>query len=640
MPNPKESAAGRGAPMKEAGPRGANAPPEPTEAPEKPGAAALAALCADTSDYRRAATDLEYFGKYYLPHYFSLPAPPFHRELDALWRSRVMDGADPVRDACRILSKTGTRTAIAAPRGHAKSTVISLKNALHAALYGYKRYILLVSDTETQAVGFLDAIKSELEENPRILRDFGEQPGKKTWKTSSILLANGCRIDAVGSGQKLRGRRNHERRPDLILCDDIENDEGVRTAEQRDKLAAWFYKAVCKSGDRYTDILMIGTVLHHDALLARVLKNPGFQSRTYRAILSDSASPLWDDWERLYTDLADPKRERTAHAFFYRHRKEMLTGTRVLWPEKLSYYDLRVMRLAEGECAFQSEMLNQPVNPDDCLFSPQWFRFYSPAEVDFRAPRFRFYGYCDPSLGKSAQSDYSAIVTLAVDGDSGTAYVYDADLARRHPDRIISDILEKERLLRRETGRGYTLFGAETNQFQWFLKEQLARESAKAGLYLPIQGVRATEDKTLRVESLQPDIRNGYILFRRDQTLLLQQLSEFPLGAHDDGPDALEGAHAGAKGERPAQSRRPAPVSPLPPPRGRAKGDHSQRKNGPLIPPKTARAAPLTCHCPPLRGRCCPRCAKNCPPSRSRLSTWCAPCRRCRSAVRFRTKLT
>ena len=364
------------------------------------GAAALAALCADTSDYRRAATDLEYFGKYYLPHYFSLPAPPFHRELDALWRERVMDGADPVRDACRILSKTGTRTAVAAPRGHAKSTVMSLKNALHAALYGYKRYILLVSDTETQAVGFLDAIKSELEENPRILRDFGEQPGKKTWKTSSILLANGCRIDAAGSGQKLRGRRNHERRPDLILCDDIENDEGVRTAEQRDKLAAWFYKAVCKSGDRYTDILMIGTVLHHDALLARVLKNPGFQSRTYRAILSDSASPLWDDWERLYTDLADERRERTAHAFFYRHRKEMLTGARVLWPEKLSYYDLRVMRLAEGESAFQSEMLNQPVNPDDCLFSPQWFRFYNPAELDFRAPRFRFYGYCDPLARK------------------------------------------------------------------------------------------------------------------------------------------------------------------------------------------------------------------------------------------------
>ena len=136
--------------------------------------------------------------------------------------------------------------------------------------------------------------------------------------------------------------------------------------------------------------------------------------------------------------------------------------------------------------------------------------------MDFRSPSFRFYGYCDPSLGRTATSDYSAIVTLAVHGDTGLAYVWDADIQRRHPDRIIADILKKERQLGRETSRGYTLFGAEANQFQWFLKEQLARESARQGLYLPIQGVRASEDKGLRIESLQPDVKNGYILFRRD----------------------------------------------------------------------------------------------------------------------------
>ena len=168
-----------------------------------------------------------------------------------------------------------------------------------------------------------------------------------------------------------------------------------------------------------------------------------------------------------------------------------------------------------------------------------------------RFSRFRFYGYCDPSLGRGANSDYSAIITLAVDGETGLSYVWDADIARRHPDKIIADILEKERLLRREVGRGYVLFGAETNQFQWFLKEQLARESARQGLYLPIQGIRSTEDKTMRVESLQPDVKNGYILFRPDQTLLLQQLSQFPLGAHDDGPDALEGARTLARRKGP-----------------------------------------------------------------------------------------
>ena len=492
------------------------------------------------------ARDPAAFGRMYLSHYFTRPSPAFHRELAALWRRRVMKNRDPDTERDAMLSDKGTRSAIAAPRGHAKSTVMSLQNVLHAALYGYKRYILLVSDTEAQAVSFLDAIKNELETNERILADFGKQSGK-TWKTGSIVLSNGCRIDAVGSGQKLRGRRNYERRPDLILCDDIENDEGVRTAEQRQKTADWFWKAVCKSGDSYTDILVIGTILHHDSLLANLLENPGFQSRRYQAVLSEPASPLWQEWEALATDLSDPEREKAALLFFRSRRKEMLTGAKVLWPQKLSYYDLRLMRLTEGEAAFNSEMQNQPIDPAACLFSSQWFRYFNPAEVDFRSSSFRFYGYCDPSLGRTATSDYSAILTLAVDGDTGLGYVYDADIQRRHPDRIISDILEKERLLRRETGRGYTLFGAETNQFQWFLKEQLARESARQGLYLPIQGVRATEDKTMRIESLQPDVKNGYILFRRDQTLLLHQLSQFPLGAHDDGPDALEGVRTLAR---------------------------------------------------------------------------------------------
>lgn len=500
----------------------------------------------DTAAFHRAAADPSFFGKYYLPHYFTRPSPRFHRELDSLWKKRVMKRLNPVTDAPRMLSASGKRSAVAAPRGHAKSTVMSLKNVLHAALFGYKRYILLISDTENQAVSFLDAIKNELETNELLLRDFGEQAGKP-WKTGSILLQNGCRIDAVGSGQKVRGRRNYERRPDLILCDDIENDEGVRTAEQRQKTANWFWKAVCKSGDSYTDILLIGTILHHDSLLSNLLENPGFFGLKFKAVEAEAPSPLWQTWESLFTDLSNLNREKEAQSFFTTHKQEMLAGSKVLWPQKLSYYDLCVMRLTEGESAFNSEMQNTPINPADCLFSPQWFRFYEPHEVNFQSPRFRFYGYCDPSLGRSVNSDYSALITLAVDGDSGLAYVWDADIQRRHPDQIIADILEKARLLRRETGHGYTLFGAETNQFQWFLKEQLAKESARQGLYLPVQGVRSTEDKTMRVESLQPDVKNGYIRFRRDQALLLQQLAQFPLGAHDDGPDALEGCRTLAR---------------------------------------------------------------------------------------------
>ena len=79
-------------------------------------------------------------------------------------------------------------------------------------------------------------------------------------------------------------------------------------------------------------------------------------------------------------------------------------------------------------------------------------------------------------------------------------------------------------------------------QFQWFLKEELAKASARAGLYLPIEEVPQTADKTMRVQTLQPDIKNHYIKFNKRHKLLLEQMEQFPMGAHDDGPDALHGA--------------------------------------------------------------------------------------------------
>ena len=125
----------------------------------------------------------------------------------------------------------------------------------------------------------------------------------------------------------------------------------------------------------------------------------------------------------------------------------MLEGTEVLWEEKLSYYDLMVMRLTEGEASFNSEEQNEPINPEDCIFNPEWFEFYNEAEIDFKNRDFLFFGFVDPSLGKTKHSDFSAIITLAKHKVSGYMYVMDADIERRHPDKIIGDILEKEKML-------------------------------------------------------------------------------------------------------------------------------------------------------------------------------------------------
>ena len=495
------------------------------------------------------AIDMEFFGRAYFPHYFSRPSPEFHRELDAIWQQGVLKGRYPLTaaDTKTISRLPGVRRAVAAPRGHAKSTNLTFKGTMHSTLYGYKHYPIIISDSSEQAEGFLDNIRVEFEENTAILEDFGPLAGS-VWRSNVLVTKTNIKIEAIGSGKKIRGRKHRNWRPDLIILDDVENDENVRTPEQRKKLKDWFDKAVSKCGDDYTDIVYIGTLLHYDSLLAKTLANPAYRSIKYKAVIRFSqADDLWQQWETIFTDLSNDDREADALAFFQAHKTAMLEGTQVLWEEKLSYYDLMVMRVSEGEASFNSEEQNEPINPDDCLFMEEWFDYYNEAEVNFGDPAFDFFGFIDPSLGKTKRSDFSAIVTLAKHKGSGYMYVVDADIERRHPDRIIADVLAKERWLRASFGHGYRKLGAETNQFQWFLKEALAKASAKAGLYLPIEEVQQTSDKVMRVQTLQPDVKNKYIKFNRRHKRLLEQLTQFPMGAHDDGPDALEGARSIAK---------------------------------------------------------------------------------------------
>ena len=282
-----------------------------------------------------------------------------------------MKGMNPSTDAKQISRANGCRRAVEAPRGHAKSTNFTFKDSIHSAVYAYKHYEIILSDSSEQAEGFLSDIKTELEENAALREDFGELEGR-VWKASVILLSNGVKIEALGAGKKIRGRRHKQWRPDLILCDDLENDENVNTPEQRKKLRDWFYKAVSKAGDTYTDIVYIGTLLHYDALLANVAKNPEYEAVRYKGVISFATNTaLWDAWERIFTDLENPKHKEDAEDFFKANEAEMLEGTAVLWEEKLPYYALMVMRVSEGEASFSSEIQNEPIDPENCAFAEE-----------------------------------------------------------------------------------------------------------------------------------------------------------------------------------------------------------------------------------------------------------------------------
>ena len=123
---------------------------------------------------------------------------------------------------------------------------------------------------------------------------------------------------------------------------------------------------------------------------------------------------MWDAWERIFTDLENPKHKEDAEDFFKANEAEMLEGTAVLWEEKLPYYALMVMRVSEGEASFSSEIQNEPIDPENCAFAEEWFDFYDDGQLppDFSDPKFLFVAANDPSLGKNRKSDTSAIIGI------------------------------------------------------------------------------------------------------------------------------------------------------------------------------------------------------------------------------------
>ncbi|MCQ4838214.1 hypothetical protein NE556_24105, partial [[Clostridium] symbiosum] len=88
-----------------------------------------------------------------------------------------LKGEYPITPAkVKLISRmNGTKRVVAAPRGHAKSTSLTFKGSIHAIVYEYKHYPILISDSSEQAEGFLDNIRVEFEENEALREDFSDQ---------------------------------------------------------------------------------------------------------------------------------------------------------------------------------------------------------------------------------------------------------------------------------------------------------------------------------------------------------------------------------------------------------------------------------------------------------------------------------
>jgi predicted phage terminase large subunit-like protein len=143
-------------------------------------------------------------------------------------------------------------------------------------------------------------------------------------------------------------------------------------------------------------------------------------------------------------------------------------------------------------------------------------------------------------MGKKNTSDPSAIIVLGRNTITGQMYCLEANIKRRHPDQIIEDVGDTMNRWMNVVKKEFQVLGVEDIAFQSYFKDNLVKALMKKNIYVNTQGLHSNQDKQLRIEKLQPDIKHGYIKFMKDQKILLEQLEYFPLAAHDDGPDALE----------------------------------------------------------------------------------------------------
>ena len=489
------------------------------------------------------------FARVYLGHHFKLPTSRLHEML-----FDMLEQATETRAA---------RIAIAAPRGHAKTTVTGLCYSLWSILYDREPFILIVSATKELASTILRSIKDEIQSNPLLLEDFpdrcrppGTRGGPKPWRDNQITLPGGGTILAAGAGQSIRGLKRRDARPTLIIVDDLEEQEQTLSADQREKLRAWFTRTLLPAGEPRTNIIVVGTILHYDSLLANLTsKQPGnhlaasWDSVVFQAVEAFSEKlDIWDRWERIYLrDEIFDKRTgpQAAQDFLDEYEGSHLEGTRVLWPERESYTDLMIQRLTLGRASFQAEKQNEPLDPETCVFREDSFRYWDAADdPEFRdvdeliaglGYHLRIYGACDPSLGRSGSTgDFTAIVTVAKHRETGVLYVIDADITRRQPDATLNHIAALSKLY------DYDEFRVESDQFQSVLADQLEDRIRTRGRYMRIDRLTNTGNKRARIEGLEALVASGRLRFSRRHTMLLDQLRTFPLGAHDAGPDALE----------------------------------------------------------------------------------------------------
>ncbi|MDD4564239.1 MAG: phage terminase large subunit [Eubacteriales bacterium] len=468
--------------------------------------------------------DIELFALLYFPKYFDRPFGVFHRELFS--------------ELKYMLSNSGLINAFGLPREHGKSTINSFLFPLYSTLYGKSQFTLIISATEQIALPFLDMIKDELETNQLLIEDFGITKGNR-WNNNEIWIRGKAGLDACimirGIDGSLRGIHFKQFRPTLVLLDDLLKDDTAKSESKREQVKSTFTDVVIPIGTRDTNILIVGTILNEEDLMADLLKGKvaGVRSIRKSAVIKwAERDDLWAEWQIKYNNLQDLDRIQTARSFYLGHEDEMLQGTEILWSEYLDYYYLQCKRLSMGERSFQKELQNDPRSTDDYIFQDiqYWDKLPDFEELEVVM-------YVDPAIKAGKNNDFSAITILGQHRKTKQKYIIDGSIHKVLPDDLFQIAIDK--LNQYPVGK----IGFEVTQAQSYMKQKFEERLWDNQIYTPVDSVISKGNKHERIISLEPEVKNAHILFNSGNIRYNNQVKDYNKGAKfDDAPDSLYGS--------------------------------------------------------------------------------------------------
>lgn len=391
-------------------------------------------------------------------------------------------------------------TLILMPRGFSKTTLLNAVN-IYNTCYKDIDFLLFISEASPHAEAQLDNVKNKLL-TPKIKLVFGDLVGDK-WRQDYAETSNGVKLTARGRNGQIRGLLRDGKRPNFILCDDLEDDESVKTEEQRSKAIKWLMRTVLpvlpRVGQRGR-FVMLATALHAEAAVMKLRRDPSFVSIVFQAIDRDG-EPLWEDALSLEDISA----------------------------KKAQY-------ILQGDLAgFYLEYFNEIRNDESALFTTELFRYEVLSRTDFTGVALAV----DPAIGDDRKSDDSVYTVVGIT-DKGRMHVLDVwgDKGVR-PDAQVDKVFELVSVW------NPTVVGIESNAYQkalvYSVRDAQFRYSMKMGqsAYFAVTPIPNKRAKAERIKGiLVRRFRAGYITLQRKFLKLETQLLDYPSN-HDDYPDAL-----------------------------------------------------------------------------------------------------